>query len=268
MLTRVEAVSRRGNLLNLTLDDLDSGLLVDEIDGLGPVKATITSSDFAQLDGSQFQSSRRENRNIIITISLEPDWSIETVEDLRRRVYDHFMPKSDVELKLYFDNRNTLSIKGMVESAEPEIFSAEPKIVVSIICFDPDFVDYELQLVEGFTSESITATEVYYDGTVEAGFNFGLFVDRNLTDFSIYMNESQMDFSGILQAGDLLNIRTIPGDKFVRLTRTGNESSYLYGISPQSKWLTLEPGNNQFRVYAVGASIPYTMGYINRYGGV
>lgn len=268
MLTQIEAVSRRGNLLNLTLDDLDTGLLIDDIEGLGPVKATITSSDFAQLDGSQYQSSRRESRNIVMTITLEPDWAIETVEDLRRRAYEHFMPKTNIELKLHFDNRNPLSIKGMVESAEPAIFTAEPSIVVSIFCFDPDFVDYEPQLINGTTNESLSTTEVYYDGTVAAGIVFELFVNRNLTDFSIYLNETQMDFSGILQLDDTLEISTVPGDKYVHLHRAGNQSSYLYGISPQSKWLEFEPGVNNLRVYAIGASIPYQIGFINRYGGV
>ena len=60
MLTRVEVRNDHGNLLNLSLQEILGGFIVEEIQGLDPVAATIVSSSFAQLDGEQYQSSRRE----------------------------------------------------------------------------------------------------------------------------------------------------------------------------------------------------------------
>lgn len=102
MLERIEVISNQGALLNLPLEDLDHGFLLENVEGLDPVKATITSSSFAQLDGSQYQSSRREERNIKLTISLVPDFSAnESVRDLRRRLYAYFMSKAAVDLRFY-----------------------------------------------------------------------------------------------------------------------------------------------------------------------
>lgn len=268
MLTRIEAVTPKGSLLDLPLDDTDTGLLITNIDGLGPVKATVTSAGFAQIDGSQFQSSRRENRNIVLTIALEADWSDFTVRDLREMVYRHFMTKRWVKLKLYSTDKNTVEVDGVVESAEPDLFTAEPTINVSIVNFDPDFIDPVPVIVPGTTTSTMATTTIDYDGTVETGFNLELFVDRALSDFSIYVNDTQMDFTGSLLANDVLRISTVRGQKYVRLTRDGVESSYLYGVTPQSKWVELEEGPNEFRVYATGLPIAYNMSYINRYGGL
>jgi hypothetical protein len=78
----------------------------------------------------------------------------------------------------------------------------------------------------------------------------------------------QMDFAGSLVSGDVLTISTVSGNKYVTLKRASVVSSLLYGISPTSKWLEFLPGDNYIRVYATGATIPYTITYTKRYGGL
>ncbi len=60
MLIKVEARTSSGALLILPLDDVSSGYVVEEIEGLDPVKATLVSSSFAQADGEQYHT-----RNVI-----------------------------------------------------------------------------------------------------------------------------------------------------------------------------------------------------------
>lgn len=268
MLTRIEATTPRGSILNLPLDDTQTGLLVEDIDGLGPVKANITSSGFAQIDGEEYQSSRRGSRNIVITLSLEPDWALETVSDLRDRVYEYFMPKAKVQLRFHFDNRNPINIEGMVESAEPTIFAQDSMMTISLICFNPDFLDHNPVYVANTTTTTLDTIELDYNGNVESGIGFQLHLNRAMTDFSIYMNDEQLDFTGDMKTDDVLKIITEPGFKSAKLVHEGWETSVIYGITPQSKWLKLEPGVNQFRVYAEGAAVPYTLGYFHRYGGI
>lgn len=268
MLTRIEATTPRGVILDLPLDDSSTGLLITNVEGLGPVKATISSSNFAQLDGADYQSARREVRNIILSIALEPDWANESVSDLRDRVYNFFMPKSLVDLRFYTTNKNPLWTQGYVESAEPELFTAEPTIAVSIMCFNPDFYDQMPVMISGMTSTSTTFTDVDYAGSVASGIRLEIMPNRALTDFSIYLNDSQLDFTGALQAGDNLQITTEPGFKSVRLLRAGSETSYLHGVTPQSDWVRFEQGSNKIRVHATGAAIPYNVYYVNRYGGL
>jgi len=273
MISQVEVRSTSGQLLTLGLESSDDGLIVESIDGLDPVKATLVSSSFAAFDGGLYQSSRRETRNIIITLGLDPDYVTTSVRDLRNQLYQFFMPKSEVDLRFFLEDDFTVKIMGRVESFESVLFTAEPKVVISLICYDPDFVVLDAIEIEGETVSTSTETLIVYDGTVETGVIITLLVDRTITAFTIYMRGSDnvtrtLDFAGALQADDVLVFNTIPGSKGISLTRSAVTTSFLHGMSPQSSWLELMPGNNYFRFFDEGAAIPYTLEYTPRYGGL
>lgn len=273
MLTKVEVRTVQGTLLTLPLTDISNGVAVEQIDGLDPVKATLVSSSFANMDGEQYHSSRREARNIVFKLGLEPDWAVQAVQDIRRRLYDFFMPKSQTSLRFYMDDGLTVDIAGVVESFETDHFSKEPKVDISVMCFDPDFIDLDPVTVNGNTVSTSTETVVHYDGTVETGIKFVLNVNRALGEFSIYHRPPDnslktLEFAASLVSGDVLTINTLTGSKGATLMRTSTETSILYGISPQSNWIELQPGDNRIRVYAEGAAIPFTMEYTPRYGGL
>ena len=275
MLTQVEARTPRGTLLTLPLQDVSGGFVVENIEGLDPVKATIVSSSFAQLDGEQYQSARREKRNIIITLALEPDYVNTSVQSLRNKLFQFFMPKSPIKLNFVSTDLPTLSIEGRVESFTAPKFSKDPQVTISILNFDPDFYDPTVKTLSGDTVGNIMETNYTYDGTVETGVLFKLFVNRTMSDFSIYHRPEDdvmrtLDFSSPtnLLAGDVLSISSQPGNKYCVLTRTGVDSSLLFGMSPQSSWLNLYPGLNKIRVFAEGAAVPYTIEYTTKYGGL
>jgi hypothetical protein len=273
MLNSVSVASPSGALLTMLLDDPSSGLLIDKIEGLDPVKATLVSSSFAQMDGEQFHSSRREPRNIKLTIDLEPDYVVDTVQDLRTRLYNFFMPKSKANLTFTRSDAANVTIEGYVETFETPLFTKEPAVDISIMCFDPDFLDPNAKHVAGSTTATTVETPITYDGTVDTGGELTINVNRVLTSFSVYMRPAngllqQMDFNIALQAGDVVKVSTVPGQKYVRLTRAGVTTSILYALNPQSAWFNLQPGVNNFRVYAVGAGVPFDLMYYNRYGGL
>lgn len=274
MITRVEVTTRQGNVLSLPLEEVSNGLLVEEIEGLDPVKATIVSSSFAGLNGEQYHSSKRERRDIKISLGLEPDETVlDTVGAVRRRAYGYFMPQTEVSLRFFSDDVPPVDITGMVESCETPHWAQEPTLVASINCFDPDFIDPTIVTVERATTSTLTEFEIDYDGTVESGLKFVLAVDRTMSEFTIYHNPPNqslvsMDFAAPLLAGDELTISTVPGDKFATLKRLGVESPIMFGVSPQAKWLELTHGTNLFRVYATGAAVPFEIQYFNRYGGL
>jgi hypothetical protein len=274
MITKVEVRNKQGSLLSLQLDDDTDSFLVLGIDGLGPVKATLVSSSFAGLDGEQLNSKRRETRNIKIQMGLRPDpAAAETVEGLRFQLYAFFMPESDVSLRFYTDGDLTLDILGTVETCDPAIFSQESDMDISIMCYSPDFFDPTPEIVTGNTTSTSTTTVISNDGFIETGMVFTLNVNRTLTEFTLYNTPPNdtvrsLDFSGSLAAGDVLVISTIPGSKGVTLTRSGVVSSMLWAISPQSNWLSLEPGDNEFRAYASGAAIPWTLEFTKKYGAL
>lgn len=273
MLQTVEVRKPSGTLLSLPLENVSNGLYIKEISGLDPVKATIVSSAFAGTDGSQFHSARREERNITMRVELEPDYSVDSVRSLRRRLYQFFMTKSAVDLRFIDDEGLQVNISGRVESCETPLFTDKPQVDISIICFDPDFVDQTAITTSGNSTSTSTETLYTYVGDVESGFNFKLYVNRTLTQFTIYHRPPDgvmraLDFAASLASGDVVEINTLKGNKYAQLNRSGTISSLLYGISPQSTWHELDEGANYIRVYATGAAIPYDIMYKTRYGGL
>lgn len=275
MLVRVEVRTRQGTLLSLPLEDTSSGLYIEEIEGLDPVKATLVSSSFANVDGEQHHSSRREARDIKLKVGIDTNYVTNTVRSLRSRLYSFFMPKSEVFLRFVHSDGFVADIVGTVEDFDTPIFTKEPRADISIRCFGPDFVVptpvvHELTTVDGTEGW----TNIDYEGTVETGIVVELTLNRVEQALTIYNLSPggvlrQLDFSALLAVGDKLRISTVAGSKGATLLRATTLTSVLYGISPQSAWIELEEGINKFRIYATGTpAIPYTLEYVTRYGGL
>lgn len=273
MLQTIEVRNVAGELLTLSMEVVTNGLYIEDVDGLGPVKAQIAQSDPATRDGTQFHSGKRGARNLVITLGLEPDYSTEDVTDVRDRVYNFFMTNTTVKLRLIDDRPLTVDISGRVESCEPAIFTREPQVVISIMCFDPDFVNITEVVHE---SESVNDSDeelILYTGTVGTGVVFTINIDRTVSEITIYHRAPDdqiktLELSAPLENGDIVTISTVVGDKYIRLNRLGTVSSLLYGRSTQSDWTKLDKGNNYIRVYITGDPIEYTMEYTPRYGGL
>ncbi len=273
MIFKVEVRNVAGTLLTLLFDDYSNGYYVKEIEGLDPVDAAIVSSDFAGVDGTQFQTASRGARNIIIKLGFEPDYILTSVSSLRRALYGFFMPKSVVNLKFFDTDGLVIDIQGRVEKAPAPLFTDKPGMNISILCDDPDFVEPDPITTSGATVSTTTESFIHYEGTSDSGFVFTLHLNRSLSDFTIYMTNPdgilrQLDFSASLLNGDILTISTVTGDKFIQLNRGGTISSLVYGMPSTSEWLQLKNGFNNFRVYAVGSPIPFDITYVNRHGGL
>lgn len=282
LLKTLKVTNSRGSILELPLEDISSGFIVKSIDGLGPVKATLVSSSFANLDGEQYHSSRREPRNIVIKLGLDPNYAESSVYSLRAQLYDFFMPKTKAKLEFtLFDKFSTnvieqnqvREIDGRIESLEPDVFTKDPTLDLSIMCYDPEFFDADPVIFNGMTVADLTEAVLSYDGSVETGAIFTLFPDRLVTEFTIYHRPPDdtlriTAFPHVLNGGEKLEISSVRGEKRVIWTSGGVERSVLWALTPQSSWLELFPGDNNLRVYAEGAPVPFTIEYTNKYGGL
>lgn len=112
-----------------------SGFLIQEISGLGPVKADINVSELSSIDGSIYNSARLPSRNIVFNLVLLES---PTIEDTRQKSYKYFPVKKRVRLLIETTNR-TAEIFGYVESNEPIIFSRQETTQISIVCPNPYF---------------------------------------------------------------------------------------------------------------------------------
>lgn len=273
MLDRVDITNARGNVLTLQIEDDDGPYQVVEIEGLDPGKATLVATSSAGSDGEVYQTAKRPPRNIKYKLDFDPDFAPKDYGDLRNDLYRWFMPEASISQRFYTSSGLYVDIDGIVESNDSPQFELDPDANISVMCYKPDFIDPRIVTVAGDTVDDTTNMEIDYPGTVEAGVVLTINFNRAVSEFSIYNSDEggriqQFDFSGSLVSGDTLVVSSLRGNKGVTLTRSGVSSSYLYGRSSQSSWIEFMEGLNQFRVYAEGDPIPYTLEYRVRYGGL
>lgn len=273
MLYKVDITNRRGNVLTLNMEESDDGYQVDDIEGLNPVKASLVASSYASMDGEQFQTAKRGARNIVFKLDLHPDFDENTFTTLRQGLYTYFMPKSMITMRFYMMTGLYLDIQGYVEDFSSPMFEQDPKVNISVMCFNPDFVDTRIVMLEGVTVDDITNTPIVYPGNVETGVVMTLNMNRAVSGFTMYNTDesntlTEMDFSYDLLDGDQLVVSSLRGAKGITLTRASTSSSVLYGRSAQSGWIELFEGTNDFRVFAEGDPIPYELEYVVKYGGL
>ncbi len=270
-----------------------NGLAITKIDGLGPPKADINSTNFATMDGAQFNSARATTRNVVIYLTFRDDPSkpiIKNVETVRQLTYKYFPIKKPVTLMFTTDNRICTTV-GYIESNEPDIFAKEETSQISILCPDPYLYSVEVQntVFSGieslfefpFSNESLTEpllefgaiqikTEqtVYYDGDVEVGIVILIHALGTATNISIYNVDTREQLkigttklaaipglSGGIVAGDDIIISTIKGSKSMQLLRNGIYTNILNALDQQSDWFSLSKGDNVFAYTAdTGAS--------------
>jgi hypothetical protein len=256
------------------MQDSSAGYVVKDIEGLNPVKATLTSSTLAQVDGAQFQNARRDPRNITISVGIEPDYVTNTVQSLRDALYSYFTTKAIVDLGFYLDDVLYVVTSGQVESCENSMFSADPQVDISVLCYDPDFYVPEMSTLSSETVPNTNANMVDYEGTTDTGVIFTLNVDRDLSSFTLYNiapdgeNQQFTVSNATFMDGDVVTVNTVPGFRGLTLTRAGVISSVLYWADPFPGWITLKKGINQFRCYALGAGVSYDLTYTAKIGGI
>lgn len=281
MLTKMEVLGLRSLVPTLPLvEDGDAGndpIQVLGIAGLEPVKAAITTTPFGAFDGEAFVGSSVGKRNIVLTIGLNPDWAVQTIEELRQLLYNYFMPKLLVRLRFHSTNYPVVMINGYVESVEPNIFVKTPTMVVSIICPSPDFVSTELTTFTGLTNDGTSFSEIDYVGSVPTG----IMLQVNQSAGNPGEDAIQVNLIGeyepqiFLARGNITpdirwEMNSVPGSKYVRSVSLslGTISNYLNDISFDAVWPTLFPGVNKLAVITPVVGQNWELTYYARFGGL
>lgn len=301
MIKSVTIVNPKSETLVMELaNPWESGIAIQNIEGLGPGKVTVNTSEYATIDGSYFQSTRMPQRNIVFT--LKP-MALPSVEESRLKIYQFFPIKKLITMLFKTDQR-TAQIEGIVESNEPTIFSENEITQISIICYDPYF--YELgdtqTVFSGvqplfefpFENASLTSKELIfgqfrldtrvnflYEGDMDTGFVItihavgtadGITIYNTDTQESIEINTSKItSLTGqMFDAGDDIIISTKPGNKYARLLRDGFYTNIIGCINKDADWFKLTKGWNSFAFTADTGenNIMMTFSYRNAYGGI
>lgn len=167
MIQSISVINEYGDSLTIDMDrPQDSGFQILNIDGLTPVKASINSTPFSDMDGTMFNSAQMGERNIVLTLGFLENPDIETTRQL---TYKYFPIKRPVLFFVETDNRS-VCIQGYVESNTPVIFSAEQSSQISLVCTDPYFYS---------TVGDGTSVTVFSGVTPEFTFPFSAEIPRN-----------------------------------------------------------------------------------------
>lgn len=256
-----------------------TGMLIYNITGLGPGKATINAYEVATDDGSMYSSARLGARNIVMSIIFHGT----DIESLRQKTYKYFPIKKYVELEITTDNRISV-IKGYVEENEPTIFSKAEATQISIICPYPYFYKGGKDAINStyfygvdpvfefpFSNESLEepllefgqirrepVKSIFYDGDADIGIKIfikALGSAKNITIANLDTQDAMViDTDKIakivgdtaLKYGDEIEISTVQRDKYIRLLREGKYYNVLNAIGKNTKWFKLVKGDNQF----------------------
>lgn len=303
MIKSVKVTNYMGESLTIPLIWNGGPFEIEKIEGLGPPKATVNTTEIATNDGSKFNSARATERNVVVHLILH---GAPTIEDARQLSYKYFPVKKPLQLEIETDNRCCV-VEGYPESNEPNIFSENEDIQVSIVCPNPYWKsagDNGIREVVfhgvtpnfefPFSNESLTEPKiefgiierrkeniVYYDGDAEQGITIiieAIGTVKNLTIYNVRTREKMaishdelVSFTGSgIVNGDTITISTVKGHKSIELLRNGVTTNILNCIGKDDDWFMLSKGDNIFGYTADEGSdyLDFKINYSSLYEGI
>lgn len=232
-----------------------------EVIGTNPPPAVINASIIAGVDGSKFNSSRINQRNLVISLDIKPP-----IEFNRLALYKYFRCKRYIKIYYVTETRNVFT-EGYVETFENNPFTQRQQPQISIICpnaywrsvkevginFSKTISLFEFPFsipsagIEFSTVEKLSAA--YIDvGEIETGGIITFYAESNQILNPKFHNLTTGEFFGLdidMEAGDFVTINTQQGEKSVTLLRNGITTNLLSNRTEGSKWITFMPGKNE-----------------------
>lgn len=279
-----------GEVLTLTQQERDFQVI--SIEGLNPPPATINLTNIAGMDGSKFNSSKLDTREIVITLKINGDGS--SVEDVRQMLYQFFRTKD--LCTFYFKNQNRdVKIQGYVKTVEVVLFSDGETMQVAVLCPDP----YFRAVQEIITDISNEVFMFYFPFAIDEGdpIPFTEYINNRET---IVMNASESETGVVIQIdckediekvevkntrtgesiilayaflqGDRITVNTNSGQKRIQLLRDGVVSNIFSALQKNSTFFQLAVGENPFAYLvndgAANEAVTIKFFYTNAYRGV
>lgn len=240
---------------------------IKSILGLDPPDAVINTTRNAGQDGSVYNSAYMDNRTITITLAINHPAEINRIN-----LYRYFKIKSPVILR-YKNGSRSVWILGYCQSFQVGYFEKKETAQIVILCPKPWFNDVfgfdstlsnVLNLFEfPFSIEEnnpIEFSRIEYGseqsimnyGDVDIGMVMRMSATGTVVDPQIYnvQTGAYIKLSTTMQEGDVIDICTIPGSKYIRRIREGVITSMVGKLTEGSSWISLRPGNNIFALFA------------------
>jgi hypothetical protein len=252
MLTGVQVRDALGRLVaTFGMSELNptTKYVITDIAGQGPVKSEIKTSPFGSSDGEAFQSANTPKRNMVFTLGYNPNYAKdETVEDLRLALYRILPPKATVNFRMLNSKMEAVSIQGWVESLEPDIWTAEPSVVISIICPLPNFKSLVTTTIQ---TDSDEAYDLVYPGSAVTGFTFKMDATSNINSLQLVNGVDTLYLNAGVSNGQSLTVNTIQGSRSIKRSDGVN---LLNSLQTGSLYMGLGPINTYYRFTARNGS--------------
>ena len=235
---------------------------ITSLDGIEPPEATINTTRNALADGSMFNSSHLNNRQVTVTLNINSP-----AEQNRIELYKYFKSKRAVRLYYRNESRNVY-IDGHVQNMTIGYFEINEVAQIVIMCPFPYwqgavdttwFYTVESSFMFPFSHEEDDSTEmvmsylrqdlvktVYNDSDVVVGAVIRLHAYGSVTNPYIYNEDTNQTFRLLdtLASGDIVTIDTREGRKSITRQRGTTITNLIGKMEAGSSWLTLRPGDN------------------------
>ena len=268
---KLSFVSKRGKILSLTDNDL---FFLTNVDGQTAAASSVSSFVTGGIDGDTVTNVQAQPRTIIIDLRIKSGIDVEYA---KREILGIIKLKQYGSL-VWEQNERTVTISGIVESIEMPRWNNKVMMQVSLYCEQPFWEDIAEAIQEisstinmhYFTSypyemlyfpengiafgryDTSKAKSFTNDGDVAVGMEIIITAIGIVTNPIIYDTDGK--FFGVGYGNGDKRVVMGSGDRIVISTHKGNKTVKLNGVSmydkikPQSTWLQLQAGENQFRV--------------------
>lgn len=268
---KLSFVSKRGKILSLTDNDL---FFLTNVDGQTAAASSVSSFVTGGIDGDTVTNVQAQPRTIILDLRIKSGIDVEYA---KREILGIIKLKQYGSL-VWEQNERTVTISGIVESIEMPRWNNKVMMQVSLYCEQPFWEDIAEAIQEisatinmhYFTSypyemlyfpengiafgryDTSKAKSFTNDGDVSIGMEIIITAIGIVTNPIIY--DTDGNFFGVGYGSGDKKVVMGSGDRIVISTHKGNKTVKLNGVSmydkikPQSTWLQLQAGENQFRV--------------------
>lgn len=249
MINTLSITNNLGNtlVLNLRTSDVEEGLLVFNLEGLGPPKTTVDGFPSPNADGLFSPFSRAAERRMSLTLVVVPAGDEEAA---RQTIYDYFPLKRTVRFRIQTDTKDVYT-DAIVESIEMNSFARVENAVIQLVSPESYFSNWTYtNNVEIVQPSGITLN---YPGDTDIGAVFKVVYTGYITQPQYSFVNSQysqimaIDLTylfttlglGQSQNGDELVVDTRRGQKSVKYYRSSVEYDILRCFLYDTNWIRI-----------------------------
>jgi len=230
----------------------DDRYFLKSITGLEPPEQGITIAKTRS--GGSYQGKNVSDREIVMLIGLNPNEDAgETSKFLRDQLYSMINAGYDpkVRFSLLYGIFEMAYVDAYVNKFEATLSDANPMVQITFACLKPTFESPYLTRYAGNSLDE-HFPNVYNRGTAETGFKFAVRFTDTMGRWFIRQADNRsigMTFINDFEAGDVLRVSTVPGNRYVHVKKHRKKVQNKLGILQDDyEWVQLRPGMNNFVV--------------------